>query len=1263
MTKAIAKIVRRMVRGIIAAIVVAFLAVTIVVHTHGFLDLLRVRIVDYLNQNYRGRFTIGQLSGSIFGDLTLGGVGVEYGDSRVVSVRAIRLQYQLIPILENRLNITRLSVEAPALSLVQAHSGEWNLAAALSERHPSSASSTLAIWIYDLALARGDIRINASDGRTCDISNTNIVGAISTGRASTRVNIGNINAAISSPGYPNAKVAGDFAYSNVDDRSSSIRIARLSLQTTNSELFIRGSASGARDKAIDLRLSLKRLAARDIDAFFPRVGMGQDVSGVVRITGQMPSGIRVESAIGAGESHLKTKILANLEGKEPIYDARADLEDVNLHQLITSALANDLPEGAISGTVRASGHGKNIAGLRAQAELVDRGAAMKGWQAGDVSLNAALQAGVVTVAAKLEGKAGRAFLNGAIDTTEAESYNLHFATSHLELRKMSASARIPPDDLNLVLAVRGAGFETATMDAVVQLSCQRSSIGAAILDRGVVQARIHKGTLQIHQAEMQAEGSELSVRGQIGLTSQRRGDLHYTLKAETLKPWMAMVGRRGDGTLDLAGDAAGNSRAMRISGMAQFSQLHIDKYAVEHGRLSYNLAGLGKPNTIRGQVGLTFSDVRAGIALKSMRTDIRLEPGRTQTGYVSIYAVQESSRVDTLAFNVNYQPRRLSTVLTGLSLATDAGTWRLQNTAAIVRESNRISIHDLTLQNHKQIFTLNGEMSNNGRQNLFVQVQRLRLAPFAETLTGRTELDGVLSMRLGVSGSAETPRITLASNVTDIQAQGIRCESLSANVEYLHTKASFTVRLQQDRQHWMDATGSVPIRLGWARGFEHRIVGDLDLQAHSPGLDLAAFQTVTGGTIRDAGGTISFGLTLRGPPRHPLPAGQIALTDGHAFIRPLGVQISKAMAQINLNAQELRIATLSASAGEGVLTGRGVVNLRDAIPAAANVRVTFDNWPAIRTTDYQATIAGSLACEGPMNGLHVGGRTEVLNALLRPDLNLMEGQSLKPDHTIKVERTWKVATPVSNEQSKQTAGSSVYKNMSISLDAIIHRNTWIKTADGEVELQGAVHLSKAPDAEPTLSGSINSVRGILLVAGKAFTVKEAHILFTGGHQIDPSLDIAALYTVSNYEITAKISGTAKKPELALSSIPNLPQSDILSVLMFGKPADQLSSGEQKGLQNQALSMAGGYAAGQLGQAIAQSLGLETLGIGTTPGGLGVSHYLTQNIYISASQATTGTTGQNASVSFYLTPHLELDTSASTRTRTGNQIELNWEREY
>ncbi len=90
-------------------------------------------------------------------------------------------------------------------------------------------------------------------------------------------------------------------------------------------------------------------------------------------------------------------------------------------------------------------------------------------------------------------------------------------------------------------------------------------------------------------------------------------------------------------------------------------------------------------------------------------------------------------------------------------------------------------------------------------------------------------------------------------------------------------------------------------------------------------------------------------------------------------------------------------------------------------------------------------------------------------------------------------------------------------------------------------------------------------------------------------------------------------------------------------------------------------MAGGYAASQIGQAVAQSLGLGELGVTTNSGGVGLGRYLTKNIYVSASQSAANVSDRRAEIQYHIIPSVNLDASASTNY--GNEIKLQWHKDH
>ncbi|MBV8135858.1 MAG: translocation/assembly module TamB, partial [Deltaproteobacteria bacterium] len=436
-------------------------------------------------------------------------------------------------------------------------------------------------------------------------------------------------------------------------------------------------------------------------------------------------------------------------------------------------------------------------------------------------------------------------------------------------------------------------------------------------------------------------------------------------------------------------------------------------------------------------------------------------------------------------------------------------------------------------------------------------------------------------------------------------------------------------------------------------------LGDMHFHVGSSGIDIAFLQIFTSGTIKNLQGALVLDISATGPPKDPQPQGYVDIRGARFLIKPLNVDVTSATGRVDIDPQQVRVVRLFASAGHGTLSGKGIIELERYSPRLMNIAVSFDKWPAIATHEYRSVIAGAASCSGSLDALQIRGSIESLSGLIRPNISLFQKQSLKPDETIHVSRSEvESKQDLSGAASRSSSDATRSNDVAIDLGITIDRDNWIKTDEAQVELQGTLRARKPAGGPVDVIGTLHTVRGSVSMVGKQFDLVRGDINFVGGAQIDPALDILAQDRLQNYLISANITGSASKPALSLSSAPSLEQSDILSMVMFGRPVNQLNGSQQQNLQKQAA----GIAAAQAGRAIADSLGLEDMGVTTTEtGGVGVGRYVTQNIYVSASQESTDPRKHRGSVSYYLTPQVNINTSTSTGY--GNQIELQWHKDY
>ena len=156
--------------------------------------------------------------------------------------------------------------------------------------------------------------------------------------------------------------------------------------------------------------------------------------------------------------------------------------------------------------------------------------------------------------------------------------------------------------------------------------------------------------------------------------------------------------------------------------------------------------------------------------------------------------------------------------------------------------------------------------------------------------------------------------------------------------------------------------------------------------------------------------------------------------------------------------------------------------------------------------------------------------------------------------------------------------------------------------DINITLGGDLDVRKDAGGPITLAGTVNTVRGTYQFQGRQFDIaRNGTVRFTGDADYDPVLDLIATRKIPDTGVEAKvrISGTVKNPELALSSTPPLEESDVLALIVFNRPINELGTGERSSLAATAGGIATGFIATPLGESLGRALDLDIFEITTT----------------------------------------------------------------
>lgn len=181
-------------------------------------------------------------------------------------------------------------------------------------------------------------------------------------------------------------------------------------------------------------------------------------------------------------------------------------------------------------------------------------------------------------------------------------------------------------------------------------------------------------------------------------------------------------------------------------------------------------------------------------------------------------------------------------------------------------------------------------------------------------------------------------------------------------------------------------------------------------------------------------------------------------------------------------------------------------------------------------------------------------------------------------------------------------------------------------APGQVLVQGrGLNLEFSLDAhvggttrDPELTGTADLVRGDFTFAGKRFDFDPNGTVTLGTHARDIRLNLRAEYNPPTGSLTAyvNVTGTAERPKITLTSTPSLPQDEILSQILFGSSASQLSTAQAAQIGAATASLTGGGGLDVLGN-LREFAGLDVLTFGAEASSLTVTggKYVGNNLYL------------------------------------------------
>lgn len=487
--------------------------------------------------------------------------------------------------------------------------------------------------------------------------------------------------------------------------------------------------------------------------------------------------------------------------------------------------------------------------------------------------------------------------------------------------------------------------------------------------------------------------------------------------------------------------------------------------------------------------------------------------------------------------------------------------------------------------------------------------------------------DGVISADARLTGTSTRPEGTIKLTATGIrQRQGpgkaLPAANFVATAVLRGSSAEIDARLSAGPSH-LAVTGAVPLSPS----------GTLGLKTDGR-IDLAMLDPLLTAEGRRARGEVTMSATVTGTMTAPLVSGTAQLTNGDVTDYALGAHVNDLTATIEASGDSIRLVQFSGKAGPGSLGGSGSISLAGDMPV--DLHFTADDARPLSSDLITALVDANLTIEGNVKGsLEAAGTLHVRRADIRIPDKLPASVAVLP-----------VRYANAPPPPPPDADSSSIISLNLTLNA--PEQVFIRGRGLDAELGGTIHIHGTA-AKPVPDGSLDLRRGTLSVIGTTLNFTEGSVSFNGAGISDPAIHFVATSTTATIVATLTVSGSAKDPKITLSSVPDMPQDEILSQLLFNTSTSKLSPLQLAQIAAGLASLSGATSGFDPLESLRTTFGLDRLSVGSSSTGsptLEAGRYLARGVYLGAKQSASGS-GTQATVQIDLAKGLKLETTAGS----------------
>jgi len=778
----------------------------------------------------------------------------------------------------------------------------------------------------------------------------------------------------------------------------------------------------------------------------------------------------------------------------------------------------------------------------------------------------------------------------------------------------------PPGDLQGVFHLDGRGRSLEDFEGSGKLGLDRSEIFGTEIRSADFNYSIRRGRIRISRLKALAKGVAVDGTGWIEPLEKNRpyafdlsARMVSTDEFERIYGSTVSVGEAGAGAR-----VTGQADNWRVQGSAELSSIRYQKTTAQSSSVSFDLSGTGG-KSIGGEVKIRAQGVEAQqVRYKEFKAPgfdfdlyARLEkahPGKPSLGFdLDADFLEKDYRLSAKgAFSADFEAGEWTLDLADTDMTIIGQEWTLARPARISSGRDSLTVSGIELRSGESSLGLAGTVLG-PELEVIASAGNFDLEPWARLLMPGETVGGVVSGSLVIKGNPQSPEIIGQAGIANPRRLGSELEQAEAWLEYSGERLKFSMRGRSEVAGRVRGNGRLPVRASLSP-FALRLLWDepMELEFTAAEMSVSMIGRVLP-WIRNARGEVSVYAHILGTPAEPEWNGRADLAEVAFEVPQWGLSLSEVTGSAEFEKSRVKIPGISVRSGKGGASVSGGMRLEGYKLADMDLALSAKDFKAMNTPDMQATVDAEMKLSGDPGYPRLDGEVSFDNLVYRPPLIFAyQGMAWESeDRTIYVK----------GKEPPRPGSSYWLDRSSINIKADIPGTARLRNRELNILMGGELTLRKPPGGFFLLFGRLESREGWVLFQNKPFRVERGVFVFPAIPVVDPDLDILASYKAPEYKTLIKIGGSLSQPTLSIYSEPPLSQEDVLAVIIFGRPASELTEGENRALQLAGAQLVADFAAAKLGEAFpVDALVVRT---GETPEeqGIGFGKYLNERLYL------------------------------------------------